>query len=75
MSRTERAALGGLVAFSILAFLPVFRDASLLGVALFGWMMAALLLGSPAILLLLVLKDPAPTEDDPPEAAAPSPDP
>ncbi len=50
----ERAALFGLALFSALAFLPVFAEVSVLGVALFGWLMAALVLGSPALLLLLL---------------------
>lgn len=55
MRRPERIALFVLVAFSVLAFLPVFGRVSVLGVAAFGWLMAVLLLGSPAILLLLLL--------------------
>lgn len=55
MPRTERVALFVLIAFSVLAFLPVFGEISVLGVAVFGWLMAVLLLGSPAILLALVL--------------------
>ena len=55
MPRRERVALFTLIAFSVVAFLPVFGEISALGVAVFGWLMAILLLGSPAILLLLVL--------------------
>ncbi len=54
MPRRERAALIGLLAFSTVAFLPVVGTLTILGVSLFGWFMAALLLGSPALLLLLV---------------------
>ena len=57
MRPRERIALFVLVAFSVLAFLPVFGEISLLGVAAFGWLMAILLLGSPAILLLLLLAE------------------
>ena len=57
MPPRERAALAGLIAFAVLAFLPVFGEVSVLGVAVFGWLMAALLLGSPAILLLLLLSE------------------
>lgn len=66
MRRPERIALFGLIAFSTVAFLPVFGSVSVLGVAAFGWLMAALLLGSPAILLLLLLSEPRSTAD--PEA-------
>ena len=58
MPRQERVALFALIAFSVVAFLPVFGGISVLGVAVFGWLMAILLLGSPAILLLLVLGEP-----------------
>lgn len=57
MPRAERVALFVLIAFSVLAFLPVFGRISVLGVAVFGWLMAALLLGSPAILLALLLAE------------------
>lgn len=57
MRPRERVALFALIAFSVLAFLPVFGEISLLGVAAFGWLMAILLLGSPAILLLLLLAE------------------
>lgn len=55
MPSRERVALFVLIAFSVVAFLPVFGEITVLGVAVFGWLMAILLLGSPAILLLLVL--------------------
>ena len=64
MPRSERVALFVLVAFSVLAFLPVFGRISVLGVAVFGWLMAALLLGSPAVLLVLLLSEP-PSNADP----------
>ena len=64
MPRRERAALIGLIAFSALAFLPVFGEISLFGVAVFGWLMMALLLGSPAILVLLLLSESAPPDRD-----------
>ncbi|MXZ61539.1 MAG: hypothetical protein F4228_13480 [Acidobacteria bacterium] len=57
MRTRERVALFVLIGFSVLAFLPVFGEISLLGVAAFGWLMAILLLGSPAILLLLLLAE------------------
>lgn len=58
MPGPERAALFGLILFSAVAFLPVFGRITVLGVAVFGWLMAALLLGSPAILLMLLLSGP-----------------
>ena len=76
MPRRERVALFILIAFSVVAFLPVFGEFSVLGVAAFGWLMAILLLGSPAILLLLVLGAPQGGEDGGagvPEDTAPDP--
>ena len=63
MPRAERIALFVLIAFSVVAFLPVFGEITVLGVAVFGWLMAALLLGSPAILLLLLLAERSSTPD------------
>lgn len=65
MPPRERVALFVLIAFSVVAFLPVFGEISVLGVAVFGWLMAILLLGSPAILLLLVLGESGSGEDNP----------
>jgi len=75
MPRRERVALFTLIAFSVVAFLPVFREVTVLGVAVFGWLMAILLLGSPAILLLLVLGESGSGESDAggPEDTAPDP--
>ena len=75
MPRRERVALFALIAFSVVAFLPIFGEVSVLGVAAFGWLMAILLLGSPAILLLLVLGEPGSDEDGAgaPEDTAPDP--
>lgn len=63
--------MGFSIGFSALAFLPWFRDIQVLGVAAFGWLMAALLLGSPAILLLLLLSEAAPPaeRDEPADRA------
>ncbi len=46
--------LAGLVAFPTLAFLSIGIGGSFLGVATFGWLMAALLLGAPAAQLALL---------------------
>ena len=75
MPSRERVALFILIAFSVVAFLPVFGEITVLGVAVFGWLMAILLLGSPAILLLLVLGEPGSGEAGAagPEDTAPDP--
>lgn len=54
MRRAERTALFGLAGFSVLAFLPPVAEVSVFGVSLFGWLMAALLAGSPLLLLGLL---------------------
>jgi hypothetical protein len=54
MARRERAALVFLIVFAALAFLPVWRTREALGMALFGWWMAALMLISPLVTLFAV---------------------
>ena len=56
MRRGELAALVFLVLFSALAFLPIWREVELGGMALFGWLMAALMLISPALMLFVFRK-------------------
>jgi Flp pilus assembly protein TadB len=51
MARGERYALAFLILFSIAAFLPVWRTVDVAGMALTGWMMAALMVISPIITL------------------------
>jgi len=51
MARGERSALAFLILFSIAAFLPVWRTVDVAGMALTGWMMAALMVISPIITL------------------------
>jgi len=54
MARGERAALVFLIVFAALAFLPVWRRHEALGMALFGWWMAALMVISPLVTLWAV---------------------
>ncbi len=51
LGRGAAAALVFLVAFSAVSFLPVWRTVELAGMAVFGWLMAALMLLSPALTL------------------------
>ncbi|MFQ5526268.1 MAG: hypothetical protein ACE5GX_08400 [Thermoanaerobaculia bacterium] len=53
MRRVEVGALAILILFSAVSFLPVWRELELAGVAVFGWLMAALMLVSPALMLLV----------------------
>ncbi|NNF13459.1 MAG: hypothetical protein HKN72_09555 [Gemmatimonadetes bacterium] len=51
MKRSEAATLGFLVAFAAFAFLPMWRTIELWGMAVFGWLVAALMIVSPALAL------------------------
>ncbi len=51
MARGERLALAFLILFSAFCFLPVWRELELLGMAVSGWLMAALMLISPVLTL------------------------
>jgi len=52
----EAMALGFLVLFSVVSFLPVWRSVEFAGMAMFGWLMAALMLISPAVALFVFLR-------------------
>lgn len=51
MRRSEAATLIFLIAFAAFAFIPAWRTAELWGMAVFGWLIAGLMLISPAITL------------------------
>jgi hypothetical protein len=51
LPRGERRVLGALVAASAAAYLPPLRATEVAGVALFGWLMAALMVFSPLLTL------------------------
>lgn len=56
MARAEAVALAVLVIYSALCFLPIWRRLEFAGMVLFGWWMAALMLLSPALMLVLFLR-------------------
>lgn len=58
MHRGEALALAFLILFSVVAFLPPWREIRLAGMVLFGWLMAALMLLSPALMLLVFRRSP-----------------
>ncbi len=58
MRRGEARVLVVLVAFSIFSFLPVWRSTEFAGMAMFGWLMAALMVLSPALALYVFLRKP-----------------
>jgi hypothetical protein len=53
MARGERAVLLFLILFSAVSFLPMWRSLDVAGMALSGWMMAALMVISPILTLWL----------------------
>lgn len=55
MGRGEVATLAFLIVFSVFSFLPVWRTAEFAGMAVFGWLMAALMVISPALALAVFL--------------------
>ena len=57
LGRAEALAVGFLIAFSVFSFLPIWRRIEVAGMAVFGWLMAALMLLSPALALYIVVRD------------------
>lgn len=56
MDRAESRVLLFLILFSFVSFLPVWRGVEIAGMAVFGWLMAALMVLSPAITLTVFLR-------------------
>jgi hypothetical protein len=56
MPSGDRWFLLTVIIFSIIAFLPWMQEIHLSGMALFGWMMAALMILSPAIALIRLIR-------------------
>lgn len=52
MHRREAATLAFLIAFAAFAFVPAWRTAELWGMAVFGWLIAALMVLSPTLALV-----------------------
>ena len=53
LPKAEAGALVFLVLFSALSFLPLWRQIEVAGMAVFGWLMAALMLISPVLMLVV----------------------
>jgi len=51
MAKGEKIALGVLIGFAAASFLPIARRVEVAGMALFGWLMAALMLLAPVLTL------------------------
>lgn len=56
LRRGEGATLVFLIAFSAFAFIPRWRTIEAGGMAVFGWLIAALMLISPALALVTILR-------------------
>ena len=56
MVHREGATLVFLIAFAAFAFIPVWRDLEVGGMAVFGWLIAALMLVSPTVTLVAFLR-------------------
>ena len=56
MRRDEARALGVLVTFAVISFLPWWRTIEIAGMAAFGWLMALLMLLSPALALIVFVR-------------------
>ena len=55
MDRSEAAVLLFLILYSALSFLPVWRTIEVAGMVVFGWLMAALMVISPALALVVFM--------------------
>ena len=53
MPRGDRWYLVALILFSVIAFLPWWREMYVAGMSVFGWLMAILMVFSPTVALLL----------------------
>lgn len=53
MVKGDRWYLLAILVFSAIAFLPFWREMYLAGMSVFGWLMAALMVFSPAVALLV----------------------
>lgn len=56
LRRSEGATLVFLIAFAAFAFIPSWRTVEVGGMAVFGWLIAALMLISPALALVTILR-------------------
>ena len=57
LRRAEGVSLSLIITFTIISFLSPWRTIELAGMAVFGWLMAVLMLLSPAIALLIFMRE------------------
>ena len=56
MDRGEKLTLAFLIIFSAVSFLPIWSTIEIAGMAAFGWLMAALMVISPALALIFIVR-------------------
>jgi hypothetical protein len=56
MARAEKLILVFLIGFSLFSFLPIWSTIEVAGMVVFGWLMAALMVISPALALMVFLR-------------------
>jgi hypothetical protein len=66
MRRSEKIVLPFLIAFAAISFLPVWRNIEIGGMAVFGWLMAILMLISPVLTLLALSRSDKTLKNQPP---------
>ncbi len=76
MRRSEAATLAFLIGFAAFAFVPAWRTVEIGGMAVFGWLVAALMVLSPTLALVTFLsgrsgQDGRESRDDPGGASEP----
>ena len=54
MGRGEIPVLPFLIIFAVVSFLPIWRTIEIGGMAVFGWLMAILMVASPVLTLLVI---------------------
>ena len=57
MDRRELGALLFLIVFCVVSFLPAWREMEVGGLAIFGWLMAALMVLSPVLALVVFSRE------------------
>lgn len=63
ISKGDLAYLLAVLAFAVIAFLPFSREHEMGGVALLGWLMAALMIIAPALALVRILTERRTSDD------------
>ena len=65
--RSEKLVLLFLITFAVISFLPVWRTIEIGGMAVFGWLMAILMVVSPVLTLLALRRSDKLANNQPPQ--------